>query len=215
MTDMTLFEPDNKPLWRPTGSFHTEDSITLGMLKQAAFGDLQIEECFIGTCESPIERVMAWSLALSRAYVQVSSMIKTGLPDNLVPETVLGASIELDTLMDIMQNAGRPERLGTFGVPQCQIGSHRVDFAFVSRFGPPGQPLHLLAVECDGHDFHERTKEQAQRDKSRDRDIAALGVHVIRFTGSEIWRDPRKCAADVYSIIVDAFVRHVAQVPHG
>ncbi len=48
-------------------------------------------------------------------------------------------------------------------------------------------------IECDGHDFHERTKEQAQRDKKRDRELQAAGYKVFRFTGSEIWRSRGEC----------------------
>ena len=50
------------------------------------------------------------------------------------------------------------------------------------------EPFCLIAVECDGHEFHEKTKQQAARDKARDRD---------RFTGSEIWKDPGACADEV------------------
>lgn len=46
-----------------------------------------------------------------------------------------------------------------------------------------------FAIECDGHDFHERTKEQAQHDKQRDRDILASGTYVMRYTGSEIYNN--------------------------
>lgn len=55
-----------------------------------------------------------------------------------------------------------------------------------------------IVVECDGHDYHERTKEQAARDKARDRAMQRLGYTVIRFTGSEIWRDPVGCAKEVW-----------------
>jgi very-short-patch-repair endonuclease len=41
-------------------------------------------------------------------------------------------------------------------------------------------------IECDGHDFHEKTKEQARRDKKRDRDLTTAGNIIMRFTGSEI-----------------------------
>lgn len=54
-----------------------------------------------------------------------------------------------------------------------------------------------LAVECDGHDFHERTKEQAARDRARDRRLQEAGYTVMRFTGSEIYRDPVKCVLEV------------------
>lgn len=52
----------------------------------------------------------------------------------------------------------------------------------------------LVIVECDGHDFHERTKEQAARDRSRDRAAQAAGYMMLRYTGSEIYRDPLGCA---------------------
>ena len=49
-----------------------------------------------------------------------------------------------------------------------------------------GSACTRLVVEVDGHDFHERTKEQAQRDKTRDRDLQAAGFIVFRFTGREV-----------------------------
>jgi very-short-patch-repair endonuclease len=54
-----------------------------------------------------------------------------------------------------------------------------------------------LIIECDGHNFHEKTKEQAQKDKQRNRDLQSAGYKVIRFTGSEIFKNPYKCASEV------------------
>lgn len=59
----------------------------------------------------------------------------------------------------------------------------------------------VYIIECDGHDFHEKTKEQAQRDKSRDRAFISSGSTVIRFTGSEINRDVDACVEEVFKII--------------
>lgn len=77
---------------------------------------------------------------------------------------------------------------------QCPIGNYRIDFLMTTRDleGNIGS----LAVECDGHDFHERTKEQAAHDRSRDRAILLAGLRVIRFTGSEIHRDLFQCAEE-------------------
>lgn len=58
-----------------------------------------------------------------------------------------------------------------------------------------------LAIELDGHDFHERTKEQAQRDKSRDRILQELGWKAIRFTGSEVYADPIACVREAERIL--------------
>jgi very-short-patch-repair endonuclease len=58
-----------------------------------------------------------------------------------------------------------------------------------------------IAIECDGHDFHERTKDQARRDRSKDRWLLCNGYMVLRFTGSEIRRDPIGCAEQVRNLI--------------
>lgn len=76
-------------------------------------------------------------------------------------------------------------------LPQRKVLSYRVDF-IVSR--SPFVEGKGVAVECDGHNFHERTKEQAARDRQKDRDLQAAGYRVLRFTGSEIYRDAFKCA---------------------
>jgi hypothetical protein len=73
--------------------------------------------------------------------------------------------------------------------------NYRVDFVIhVERDadGDPFEPsvIHLrYAIEIDGHDFHERTKEQAKRDRSRDRNLSAFGYTVLRYTGSEVYCD--------------------------
>ena len=53
------------------------------------------------------------------------------------------------------------------------------------------------AIYCDGHNFHERTKEQAARDRSIDRKLQQMGWHVFRFTGSEIYNSLNKCIATI------------------
>jgi very-short-patch-repair endonuclease len=76
-------------------------------------------------------------------------------------------------------------------LPQVQVGPYRVDFLIKMLGDPDGVGV---IVECDGHDFHERTKEQAERDRKRDRDLGSQGYRVLRFTGRELWRDPHSCA---------------------
>ncbi len=58
-----------------------------------------------------------------------------------------------------------------------------------------------LAVELDGHEWHERTKEQAAKDKARDRFLVRKGYRVLRFTGSEIHKDVGRCAIEVLNIL--------------
>lgn len=79
--------------------------------------------------------------------------------------------------------------------PEFPIGKYRADF-FVDFAEPICGGRVFGAIECDGHDYHERTKEQAAHDKARDRYFQGLGLIVLRYTGSEIWRDAIKCASE-------------------
>lgn len=78
--------------------------------------------------------------------------------------------------------------------PQIKIGPYRADFVLHDL---RHDPIKRTVIECDGHDFHERTKEQAKRDRSRDRWFAAQGIAVLRFTGSEIYQDPFLVADEI------------------
>lgn len=72
---------------------------------------------------------------------------------------------------------------------------YRVDF--LVEIERENKTFYYIVVELDGHDFHERTKEQAKRDKSRDRTLVRHGYSVLRFTGSEIYNNPREAVKDV------------------
>ena len=59
-----------------------------------------------------------------------------------------------------------------------------------------------FVIECDGHEFHQKTKEQVERDNTRMRNLQKAGYEVIRFSGTEIWHRPYKCAKEVLNIIL-------------
>ena len=80
---------------------------------------------------------------------------------------------------------------------QVSVGAYRVDFCFTVN-DTKDNPVRLV-VELDGHDFHERTKEQAAKDKRRDRTLVAADYQVMRFTGSEVWANPFACVEEVYA----------------
>jgi very-short-patch-repair endonuclease len=82
-------------------------------------------------------------------------------------------------------------------VPQYQWEQYRIDFCIYPR----AHPSTLVFIECDGHDFHERTKEQAASDRKKDRSIQQSGIPILRFTGSEIYRDPLDCGAQVMTFL--------------
>lgn len=68
--------------------------------------------------------------------------------------------------------------------PQEKIGKYRVDF--LCYFMPDKQKY---IIECDGHSFHEKTKEQVKYDKQRERFFVSNGYKVLRYSGSEIFND--------------------------
>ena len=65
-----------------------------------------------------------------------------------------------------------------------------------------------LAIELDGHDFHEKTKEQARRDKARGRDFVDDGWAVIRFTGSEVFADTEGVIDAIMASLTAGCARH-------
>jgi hypothetical protein len=86
-----------------------------------------------------------------------------------------------------------------------QVGSHRYRVDFEVHAGRSGQsvweelirdgerlgrPIPRIAIELDGHDFHERTKEQVSLRNRRDRELQTAGWTVFHFSGAEICRDP-------------------------
>ena len=55
-------------------------------------------------------------------------------------------------------------------------------------------PNFKLAIECDGHNFHEKTKEQVISDNNKDYAVQMLGFDILRFSGSQIYKEPFQCA---------------------
>lgn len=72
-----------------------------------------------------------------------------------------------------------------------------VDFVFNTR------SKHKIAVELDGSEFHEKTKDQAQADKEKDRNLQQAGYFVARFTGAEVYADPKEILYKIMDIAKD------------
>lgn len=135
-------------------------------------------------CGSPIEELMA-------AAIYCKS-----------PEW-LGSSIQAPGIWWLCVDTTWPEVTagtfdGVFGYQQAHVGRYRVDFLFLVQH--EGK-RHFVVVECDGHDYHERTKEQASHDKARDRWMASQDISILRFTGSEIFKDPLAAGEQVCEFI--------------
>lgn len=159
-------------------------------------GLLELEEfidIFVSACESPIEQMLL--LALKTYGDEVASIHRYSYDS---PSCIRDASVEPPTAWNnlVIQS-------------QASTGKYRVDFKLTYRetgkdFCKENQSDFIarqVLVECDGHEFHEKTKEQAANDKKRDRELAAKGYTVLRFTGSEIWKDPFKCAEEIFNYL--------------
>ncbi|WP_414461773.1 endonuclease domain-containing protein [Hyphomicrobium sp. DY-1] len=135
--------------------------------------------------DSPIEEILAAAL---EAYIHVTR-------SHIV---FFGTMFET---LDVVRAKEFPARSNAFIQPQVSILQYRVDFLAVTQSADGGR--RFIAIECDGHDFHEKTRDQAQRDKLRDREIQNAGVEVHRFTGSEIWNKPFEVAYEIVERIND------------
>lgn len=144
------------------------------------------------TCESPIEQKFALSA-----------------PVRFAPPFDLGGAIEAD-LGSLNQmwfdhfvackvfEDGWAAQLEA----QYEWQGYRFDF-LVHCACWDGKVYHKLSIfiECDGFDFHERTREQAERDRAKDRLVQTHGHRIFRFTGSEIHRDADACWNEIVAAI--------------
>lgn len=64
-----------------------------------------------------------------------------------------------------------------------------------------------ILIECDGHEFHQKTKKQVEYDNERQLALQTAGYEVIRFSGSQIYKDPLGCAEKAYEYIVSRIER--------
>lgn len=53
-----------------------------------------------------------------------------------------------------------------------------------------------IIIECDGHEFHEKTKAQVKRNNERDLALKKAGYEVLHFSGSQIYNDYAKCVSE-------------------
>jgi len=180
---------------------------------QAVMEDVEIEitgfinvclEVAEDCCESPIE------VAFLASFLAINESAAPFKVQRFQIVVHLDAADDLDSISGKHQAFDAPAgqiRLFHYIQPQVQIGKYRVDFMAQSvlcqNYTDKARVIHSrkMIIECDGHDFHERTADQAERDKSRDRELVAKGFTVLRYTGREIWRDPTAAAIEVVELL--------------
>lgn len=60
----------------------------------------------------------------------------------------------------------------------------------------------VIAVECDGAEFHD-----IGRDLSRDLGWQSAGIHTVRLSGSDITRNPRMAASRVAELVLQRMIK--------
>lgn len=166
-------------------------------------------------CESEIEKLFL--LGLMRQEMEGSAL--TFIPKKLWVDRTDGFLNDsvLDTgkigITDFIESKNARHCRDPIGIlQQFPIAGYRVDFLLfgtTTEANSRGKKLrYAFVVECDGHDHHERTKEQAARDRKRDRAMLMFGLDVMRFTGSELWKDADQCAAEALKNVHQHQAKH-------
>ena len=87
--------------------------------------------------------------------------------------------------------------------PQHEVGKYKADFGvfygIISSSIEDGYSYSgkWVAVELDGHEFHDRDESQRRYEKRRDRYFQKSGLQIFRYTGSEIFKNPFNAAVEV------------------
>ena len=98
--------------------------------------------------------------------------------------------------------------------PQVQVDWYRIDFVVkvmtsVGFPNPYWNRFPKLAIELDGHEFHEKSKEQVTRQNERERYLIGEGWKLLHYSGSEFYRDPFKCVSDAHHHAHNALMKLV------
>lgn len=86
--------------------------------------------------------------------------------------------------------------------------TYEVDFAFSYGGRYSRQPWTPIAIEVDGHEFHERTRAQVARRDQRDRALQAAGWKVFHFSYAEFMASPLRCVTEVYDFAYEQLLPH-------
>lgn len=136
----------------------------------------------------------------------LSDVLESPIEDLMLYSLIIAARDEVENIGFVVNGHGFGDSDAGLDFvviePQAKIENYRADFLLTFKSSEPGfEKDRQLVVECDGHDFHDKTKQQASRDKERDREMKKLGYDVFRFTGSDIWNDAFSCAKEAIDMV--------------
>ena len=154
----------------------------------------EIEFILEKICDSPMERLFFIDILeeCCSGYLEISTVKESDKPRYI--------ACKLSNMGDGLENYRlfiRPQYPVTFDktfILAPKNKSYIVDFLFelTKEIDFITYPIANIVVEVDGHDFHERTKEQAKRDKERDRYFTKVGYKIYRYTGSEVYQNNQR-----------------------
>lgn len=163
----------------------------------------KVQELFWSDVESIIDNELSWKpdmkTVLSR--YQFDSLASCESP------------IEQILLANFDRRFRTPENFydyGYFLYPQITINcgkkTYRADFLaifseMVFENDEPHEVNKFILVECDGHDFHEKSKKQVKVRNDRDYDLKMHGFDIVHFSGSEIFNDPEQCVDKIKNLL--------------
>jgi len=164
--------------------FHDSLEEALDLLRE------QLDEVF-QDCQSPIEKALLAKLYLAGDYWYINWRGGVSLCRNISKTDY--------SINDFMHDPRSDMSVGI--MPQAKIAGYTVDIMINAVFQPSSKNQLKIVIECDGHDFHEKTKEQASKDKKRDRDLQKLGFMVFRYSGSDIYRNIDVCVEEISNVV--------------
>lgn len=111
------------------------------------------------------------------------------------------------------------ESLGIHIIPLCQCEFSTDGYNYVHDFAfdifvnslinhPSGHDYAFMSsvvVECDGHDYHNKTKRQVSNGNKRSNAMQQSGLTVIHFNGSDLFKHPYQCAEEAYCAIIKSY----------
>lgn len=152
---------------------------------------------------------MLWHLALKPVATD-GSPIETALrlAYNAITIQSLGVNRMVTDWREVkfLDRRKFPNHCLVYICPQAVVGPYRADFLLVARHEYEGSKFErVMAVECDGYEYHDRDKYTIERDKERDRYFASKNILVMRFAGSELHRNAYRCAVSTINPINEAY----------
>lgn len=165
------------PHGRSAPTAHAVDGVLDAL---AAAADCLSSEMLTATLDSVLRQGIATRAALEELWSRAPRRVRRALAaaDGL-------AESGTETLVRL-----RLRRLGIRLTPQHWIGDKRVDFLVGRR----------LVIEVDSRAWH-LDPEAYERDRARDRQLAALGYHVIRLTYEQVLHDWPSVERDILAIV--------------